>query len=242
MRSPSPTSFWLVLALGAPPVFFLLTIVAASIVVGATGITDANAIAASVAGATPWLLLAVQVLILGLLLSVWRFDPNPALTLRWRPSAGQSLWREVGIGVGVGLALAVLYVTVLSPAMTWAQSTIGDYVPAGELLPALGSSLAPFFIANVVFAPFVEEGLYRGYALPRLTRRFGAPLGIVLHCLGFGLLHWSGGGWYVLLTGAVAGGLFAGLTLWRRNLVATFAAHLALNTAEFLFVAWSLAR
>ncbi len=242
MRPPSSKTFWLVLALGAPPVFFLLAIVAASIVVGATGVTDANAIAASVAGATPWLLLAVQGLLLGLLLSVWRFDPNPALTLRWRPISGQSLWREVGLGVSVGLALALLYVTVLSPAMTWAQRAIGDYVPAGELVPALGSSLAPFFIANVLLAPFVEEGLYRGYGLPRLTRRFGIPLGIALHCLGFGLLHWSGGGWYVALTGVVAGGLFAGLTLWRRNLVATYAAHLALNAAEFLFVAWSLAR
>jgi hypothetical protein len=43
--------------------------------------------------------------------------------------------------------------------------------------------------------------------------------------------------WHILLTGgAVAGGLFAGLFLWRRNVVAPFAAHLALNLLEFLYI------
>ena len=59
-------------------------------------------------------------------------------------------------------------------------------------------------------------------------------------CLFFGLLHWTGGFWYILLTGFVAGGIFAALFLWRRNIVATYAAHLALNLVEFLFV-WQMA-
>ena len=232
------TSLSLGLALGAPPVMFLVVIVAASIVVGASGVADPEAIAAAVTRATPWLLLAAQVAMLGVLALIYRMDPTAQTRFSWRAGSG---WRRAAaLGAAAGVALALLYVSALSPAMVWLQRTLGDYVPAGELLPALGTSLAPFFIANVVLAPFVEEALYRGYALPRLIDRFGLPLGLTLHAIGFGLLHWSGGAWYMLLTGVIAGGVLAALALWRRDLSAAYAAHLALNLVEFGFVAWSV--
>jgi membrane protease YdiL (CAAX protease family) len=34
----------------------------------------------------------------------------------------------------------------------------------------------------------------------------------------------------------VAGGLFAGLYTWRKNLIAPYAAHMALNVVEFIFI------
>ena len=113
---------------------------------------------------------------------------------------------------------------------------MGDYVPPGELTGALGAALVPFFLANVLLAPFVEESLYRGYALDRLRQRYGLALAVVISCAFFGLLHWAGGFWYILLTGFVAGGLFAGLRVWRRTLIAPFAAHLALNILEFVWI------
>ena len=130
----------------------------------------------------------------------------------------------------------LLYLFLISPLMTAVQRSIGDYVPAGELLTSLGAALIPFFLANVVLAPFVEENIYRGYALTRLFRRFSKPVAILISCAFFGLLHWAGGFWYILLTGALAGGLFAGLFTARRNLIASYAAHLSLNVVEFLFV------
>lgn len=229
---------WVVLAL--PPLFFLITIVVASIWVVGTGVTDSNAIAGIVANATPWLLLSVQVLMLGLLAVVWRAErvsrPGPG----WQLQTGQTLRSEILSGAAIGLTLAVIYGLVLEPALVWMQRALGDYVPAGELWPSLGASLLPFFVANVVMAPFVEESLYRGYALPRLIARFGKPAALVIHAIAFGLLHWSGGFWYMLLTGIVAGGLFAWLTLSRRQIITSYAAHLALNAAEFAFVAWSV--
>ena len=120
--------------------------------------------------------------------------------------------------------------------MTWLQRNVGDYVPPGELTGALGAALVPFFLANVLLAPFVEESLYRGYALDRLQQRYGLALAIVITCAFFGLLHWAGGFWYILLTGFVAGGLFAGLRVWRRTLIAPFAAHLVLNILEFVWI------
>ena len=161
----------------------------------------------------------------------------------WRGviSAGKRLkdstiWREVLVGAVPGAALGLLYVFVLAPGLTMIQKSLGDYVPAGELLPALGAAVLPFFVANVLLAPFVEENIYRGYALTRWFGRFSRPVAILLSCFFFGLLHWAGGFWYILLTGLVAGGLFAGLYTARKSIIAPFAAHLALNLVEFLFV------
>jgi hypothetical protein len=91
-------------------------------------------------------------------------------------------------------------------------------------------------VANVLLAPFFEESLYRGYAQDRLQRRYGLPIAIVISCTLFGLLQWAGGLWYIVLTGIVAGGLFVGLRVWRRTLVAPFAAHLVLNILEFIWI------
>ena len=154
----------------------------------------------------------------------------------WRLGQGQVLWREVLIGVVPGAVLAVLYFTVLSPSMTWLQRHVGDYVPAGELTGALGAPWCLSSWPTCVLAPFVEESLYRGYALQRLQGRYGLALAVFISSAFFGLLHWAGGFWYILLTGFVAGGLFAGLRVWRRTLIAPFAAHLALNILEFVWI------
>ena len=66
---------------------------------------------------------------------------------------------------------------------------------------------------------------------------FGVAGAVAISCLLFGLLHWTGGIWYILLTGAVVGGTFAGLFLWRDGVLTPFVAHLTLNLIEF-FYAW----
>jgi uncharacterized protein len=231
---------WSTLAM--PPLAFLIVVVAGSVVTtvaaGPDGRRHPEAVARAVAEASAWLLLVVQVVLAGV---TWRALRAEGITWRqlpWRPPAGRSVRGEVGTGVVAGVLLAVVYLTGLSPLMVWAQRDLGDYVPPGELLASLGGSLAPFFVANVLLAPLVEESLYRGYALPRLMARYRTSTAVVISCVGFGLLHWAGGVWYIVLTGAGAGGLFAGLFARRANLVVTFSAHLALNLVEFGYVAW----
>lgn len=141
---------------------------------------------------------------------------------------------DLAIGAALGAALAFVYLLWLSPGLTWAQGRFGDYVPAGAINETLSDNLFLFGLANVVLAPVVEETVYRGYLLPRLIGRLGSVAGVAAGCIGFGLLHWLGGVWYMLLTGLVAGGLFATLRLWRGSLVAPFAAHLTLNLLEFV--------
>jgi uncharacterized protein len=234
-RSQTPIRRTWALLIGAP-LLFLAAIIVVSVGYGVVTHGDAQAIAEQTPKAVPVMLVAVQLLLLVFLVRTLRSERLAWSDIGWRPGQGQVLWREALIGIVPGAVLAVLYLTVLSPSMTWLQRNVGDYVPAGELTGALGAALVPFFLANVVLAPFVEESLYRGYTLDRLQQRYGLPLAIVVSCAFFGLLHWAGGLWYILLTGVVAGGLFAGLRVWRRTLVAPFAAHLVLNILEFVWI------
>jgi membrane protease YdiL (CAAX protease family) len=233
-KTSSLKNVWI--TLGLPPVIFLLAIIIASIYYSAQGQTDPAQISQSVANSMSVILVVIQIALLGIFLCTKRADRLSWRAIGWQVAAGQKTWQEFLLGAIPGMLLGLLYVFVLSPLLTVLQRSVGDYVPAGEILPAVGSGLFAFFIADVLFAPFVEENIYRGYALTRLFGRFRQPAAIVISCVFFGLLHWAGGFWYILLTGAVAGGLFAALFFKRGNLIAPFAAHLALNLVEFLFV------
>lgn len=75
---------------------------------------------------------------------------------------------------------------------------------------------------------FVEESIYRGFAIPRLSRHFGVPWAVVISSGFFGLLHW-GNGVFAIVNGIVYGVFFSGFFLWRRNLVAGIVAHAGYN-------------
>ena len=219
-----------------PPVLFFLVIVAFSIYYGAQAQGDANVIAEKTTAATPYIILAVQLLLLVTQFAVFRRQGLSLRDIGWQVEAGREAWKEILLGAAFGAPLGLLYIYVLSPLMTTAQTAFGDYVPVGELLPNLGVAIIPFFLANVILAPFVEENIYRGFALTRLTPRFGTVGAVAISCIFFGFLHWSGGFWYMLLTGLVAGALFASLFVKRNNILAPFGAHLALNIVEFLLI------
>jgi membrane protease YdiL (CAAX protease family) len=225
----------------AAPILFFIGIVAASVYFGfVTQGQNVEAIPEMVAASTPYQLVVVQIWLLLILMKSMKRDGLTWKTIGWENAEGRRASREILIGGGLGVALGLLYIFVLSPMLTGLQQ-IWDYVPAGELLTSLGASLIPFAIANVLLAPFVEESIYRGYGLTRLLGKFSQPVAIALSIFFFGILHWTGGFWYILLTGIVAGGLFAWLRLSRKNILAPFAAHLALNIVETIFIAWKIA-
>lgn len=236
MNNPSQKSnrMWWVLLAG--PILFLLGILVMSVYYGiALQGKNVDEIPNLVAASTPYQLVAIQIL---LLIIVSRALKRDGLTLKdigWKVAEGQQLWRELLIGAIPGVILAVLYLYILTPMLTALQK-IWDYVPAGDLLMTLGASLIPFAIADVLFAPFVEESIYRGYGLRQLLGKFSQPIAVVLSMFVFGILHWTGGFWYILLTGILAGGLFTWLRLSRKNIIAPFSAHLALNIVETIFI------
>lgn len=223
---------WLLLLAG--PALFLVAIVGASLALSLRGV-DAPQIAERVPLFMPQILLGV---LLGLGLLIVVALPVDAI---WVLPSSTKATTDVVIGVLTGGLLGVSYILWLGPALERLQRTVGDYVPAGSVLPTVSRSIGLFFIANVILAPLVEETLYRGYAIPLLTTHSGAAWAVGITCLLFGLLHWPGGIWYMLLTGVVAGGAFAALFLWRDAILAPFAAHMTLNLTEFIH-AWRTER
>lgn len=214
---------WLPLLAG--PVLFLLAILGLSVALVAMG-HPPSAIEREVSATAPAILCGVlgALAVLVLVLLPWRD--------LWRPGPGP-LWRDLGIGAAVGLLLAVLYLALLAPVLSGLQAQVGDYVPPGAVLATISHDKTLFFIVNVLLAPAVEETIYRGHLLGLLTARFGGWRGVALTCLGFGLLHWTGGIWYMALTALVAGLPLAMLARWSGGLAAPWAAHLALNLTEF---------
>lgn len=223
-----PVKTWLLLLAG--PVLFLVAIVGASVFLGLRGV-DATQIAGRVPLLMPQILLGVLVSLGFLIFILLRVDVVWAL-----PYATKAM-NDVAIGVLVGGLLAMSYIFWIGPALEVLQRAVGDYVPAGAVLSTVSGSIGLFFVANVMLAPLVEETLYRGYAIPLLATHFGVAWAVGITCLLFGLLHWPGGIWYMLLTGGVAGGAFAGLFLWRDGILTPFVAHMTLNLIEFIY-AW----
>lgn len=220
----------------AAPILALALIIIASVYFGiVTQGKDPAAIPQLVADSTPWQLVALQIWLLLILMKTMKRESLSWKDIGWKLKDGQQLWREILIGAIPGVVIALLYFFVLSPVLVSLQK-IWDYVPAGSVLTALGASLIPFAIADVLFAPFVEESIYRGYGLTRLLERFGQPAAIALSVFFFGILHWTGGFWYIVLVGLVAGIPFAYLRISRKNLIAPFAAHLTLNLIETIFI------
>jgi len=139
-------------------------------------------------------------------------------------------------GFGTGGVIAVTYIYYLSPLQHFLQLYLGDYVPAGETMTSLGMNTAVFFIANVVLAPFVEESLYRNFALTEFLKQYSKVKTVVITSALFGLMHWLGGFWYMLLTGLFVGVPLAFVTIKRGSLIWAFTAHLVLNTIEFIYI------
>ena len=154
----------------------------------------------------------------------------------WPRVSGPALSKDLAIGAGIGIALAMAYILVLSPLHVLLQTHFGDYVPAGSTTGELRSALLPFFIANILLAPWVEETVYRGILWQRMQAHWSPAIAAISNCAAFGALHWAGGLWYILLTGTIAGGAFLSLRIWRGNLWAPFAAHLTLNVIEFVWL------
>lgn len=159
----------------------------------------------------------------------------PQINEVWNVSSYEKMISDAVLGAFVGALLALAYIYWLAPFLEVLQRTFGDYVPPGSVLRVVSGSIGLFFFANVILAPLVEETLYRGIAIPTIESQLGVVGAIVLSCLFFGLLHWAGGVWCMLLTGIVAGGIFAGLYYYSGGIVAPFTAHLALNLIEFVY-------
>ncbi len=141
------------------------------------------------------------------------------------------------VSVLAGLALAAFFIRVFGPFVGWLYSELGQagFAPGlAEVAPLPTWYLAP----AVVLIAAIEEILYRGYALHRLTALTGRPwLAAVISTVAFALAHVPAWGWTISLSFLVSGGLLAALYLWRRDLWANILVHVLTDLVGIVLAA-----
>ncbi|HIW96124.1 MAG TPA: CPBP family intramembrane metalloprotease [Candidatus Corynebacterium gallistercoris] len=136
---------------------------------------------------------------------------------RWAPRAA------LGVALGVGLLTLVGLIITLAggTSITWAFTA---------------SAAAPILVAAVFFAVqgIWEELIYRAYLMPHLTKRFHAPVAIIVTSLLFTAGHAAnpGMGFIPVLNLTVFGFVFALLYYRTGNIWITGLAHAAWNFSQ----------
>lgn len=133
----------------------------------------------------------------------------------------------LAIGVGVFVALAAIVLALL-------QFGLFDNKGASEVVLAWPLS---FRIAVAAAAGVIEEILYRGYAIERLSAITGRRwLAAILALAAFSLAHVPFWGWAALATPLVGGAFFTVLYLWRRDLILCMVAHSTLDLIGIVLI------
>ncbi|MGY6744049.1 MAG: CPBP family intramembrane glutamic endopeptidase [Cecembia sp.] len=196
---------------------------------------DESAIPERMNSNIPFVLLVAQIMILVYLLVSTRKYGFNIFKNGWQTDKNKIPIDIIG-GIVTGSVIAITYIYFLSPMQHNLQMHVGDYVPAGETMTSLGMHTMVFFLANVILAPFVEESLFRNYSLTVFLKKYSRIKTVVITSAMFGLMHWLGGFWYILLTGLFVGVPLAVVAIKRGNLIWAFTAHLVLNIIEFIHI------
>ncbi|MGH7322398.1 MAG: CPBP family glutamic-type intramembrane protease, partial [Candidatus Rokuibacteriota bacterium] len=145
--------------------------------------------------------------------------------------------REALLGVPVLLGTLAVHLSVTIPIALALSRTDFASREASQRVVALGGlagdvSLWQFALSMVVVAVF-EEGLFRGFLLPRvrhLTGRWALAVALVPLLFGLGHLY---EGVLAVAQAAVLGLCFSIAFLWRGHLASAVVAHAAFNTLMF---------
>lgn len=219
---------WLLLIL--PPILLMTISTAYATVMVVLAGGDRSVIGPAMGPALPYILLANHGILFVLMLWFMRLDGTSlrqiGWPLPWRLSS--SLAGEIGVGLVAGVVLYVIHQYGSGPLVSWLAGDAPTFRMASNTAPA-GSSPVLALAAGIVLGGFVEEQLYRGYILVRMTERLSLPMAIAPMLFFFGLLH-VGLGWTGMLVATTTGLTLTLLFLWRRSLIAVVIAHALINT------------
>lgn len=226
--SPPRTGYWRVWSLLIlPPVLLIgiTTLIAVIAVIGAEG--DRSVITGAINRAMPAILITNHGILFAVLLWFMRLDGMRARDIGWNITGMRPVAIEITIGVVVGMVLFIVHQYVWQPAVSWMAEGVPTYRAASNTAP-LGENLAFALMVGIVLGGFVEEQLYRGYVLVRLTERLRLSVACVPMLLFFGALHF-GLGWTGMLVATLTGLMLTLLFVWRRSLIAVIIAHASIN-------------
>ena len=138
-------------------------------------------------------------------------------------------WRSVGFGLAIGVSVYAILFALIAILM---QFRPFDATKQAEAVGAWPLWLRVFAL---ITAGIVEEALYRGYAIERLTALTGRRwLAALIALAGFSLAHVPFWGLAALAAPLLGGGFFTLVYLWRRDLVACMVAHIAVDSVGLL--------
>lgn len=155
-----------------------------------------------------------------------------ALDIGWH--TGDGWWEEIKAGILVYAATLPILILI---SIGWALAfDRGDSAgaEATEKFPMFRDALegstwvaVMSILGAVLWAPFVEEVIYRGMLYRFLHRRVGMVLAVVISSLAFGLTHpYDLQG---LIDVSIGGVIYALLREWRSSLIAPITAHMLHN-------------
>jgi len=141
---------------------------------------------------------------------------------------------ELKLAISAFLPLAIFGITLVYLLGIALGYSSFDWTPSLVFLP--------WALKNIVFTVLAEEMVFRGLIQRELSLRFntnniGAHLSVVVPGILFGVAHFGGGLYYVLLS-SVAGILYGYTYKITGRIEAPIATHFLLNAGHFLFFSY----
>jgi CAAX protease family protein len=173
---------------------------------------DPNQLGTAVLGQVVFWLLAATVIV---------------IVLRWERAPLRSLWLQPlrWQSVGWALALVVINYVLLLPAGEWLRHMAGLSGFAAGMDELMRFPLW-YRVLAVVGAGIVEEVLYRGYTVTRLSGLLGSPwLAGLIALIGFSALHVPLWGWGFAVGGLLGGAVLMAFFVWKRDLLSLIIFH-----------------
>jgi membrane protease YdiL (CAAX protease family) len=219
-------------AVGAIAIYFVtqalvaLVLVAAAIVIGGQAPSDTQTlINIGRSGLLNGLvvLISVSLSLPAVYLLAAKVGRQPfGVTIRWRPPERLPTWAGAIIALVAGGLLDALTLALGKPLVSSTQI---------DLYRGSLPSVALVSVAVVVAAPVMEEILFRGLLYTALGARFGAPTGVVITTVAFGVIHVCtyGTDWYTVLQTIIIGGVLTAMRAWTRSVWPCTVAHVTNN-------------
>ena len=231
MRSEKRPGWWRVWVLLALPVILLfsLTIGLGVFLVFQAG-GDRSVLSTEMPRLVVYVIILNHSILLALLLWFVRLDGLKLSEIGFNRGRGWTL--EIAIGLVFGTAIFFAQRHLFEPLLDLLLADTNTHRIASAEDP-LGTFILPSLFAGIVAGGFVEEALFRGYALRRLTERMSLWIAIPVMLLFFAVLH-IGLGLVGIVIATVNGLLFALLYVWRRSLIAPILAHGLVNAILLL--------
>lgn len=149
---------------------------------------------------------------------------------------GRGFWREVGTGIFAlfaALPLVALAFAAMA-ALTMYQMRHSGTVPRNPVQQIVSQSspaiLVALFLLATLWAPLVEETMFRGALYRHLRGRLGVLFSTAITAGVFGFMH--GYSLPMILPVATLGVVFALMREWRGSLIVSMVAHFIFNATQ----------